>query len=131
MKPLDTSADAPWKQRYRAPSVIGSHIASQNPQRGAVTTNLSGMYQVYAWDVASGALTQITQQPTGIYRGYISADGQFITYLKDDHGNEIGHYVRAPFAGGEAVDITPDAAPYASFSFDESHDGSVQALIAS
>ncbi len=131
MKPLDTSADAPWKQRYRAPSVILSHIASQNPQRGTATTNLSGIYQVYAWDVASGALTQITQQPTGIYRGYISADGSSITYLKDDHGNEIGHYVRAPFEGGEAVDITPDAAPYASFSFDESHDGSVQAMIAS
>src|ERR1700710_499441 len=91
MKPLDTSPDALWKQRYRAPAVIGSHLATLNPQHGAVTSNQSGIYQVYAWDVPSGKLTQITHQPTGLYRGYISADGRFITYLKDDHGNEIGH----------------------------------------
>ena len=132
MKPLNTSSDAPWKQRYRAPAVIGSQLATLNPQHGAVTSNQSGIYQVYSWDVPSGALTQITHQPTGLYRGYISADGRFITYLKDDHGNEIGHYVRAAFDGsGEPEDITPDLTPYASNNFDESHDGSVLAFVAS
>ena len=131
MKPLDTSPDAPWKQRYRAPSVMLSQLAPLNPQHGAVTSNLSGIYQVYAWDVPSGNLTQITHQPTGLYRGHISPDGTSIYYMKDDHGNEIGHYVRAAFDGsGEPEDITPDAAPYSSWSLDFSRDGSVTAFIA-
>ncbi len=130
MEPLNLAPDAPWKQRYRAPAVILSRLAAQNPQRGIATSNASGIYQVYAGDVATGALRQATPQPTGIYIGYISADGQSITYLKDDHGNEIGHYVRVPFEGGEAVDITPDVPPYASFNLAESRDGRVLALIA-
>ncbi len=132
MKPLDTSSDAPWKQRYRAPAVFGSRLASLSPQHGIATSNQSGIYQVYAWDVPSGKLTQITHQPTGLYGGFISADGQSIYYMKDDHGNEIGHYVRAAFDGsGEAEDITPDLMPYASFSLEESYDGSVLAFTAS
>jgi dipeptidyl aminopeptidase/acylaminoacyl peptidase len=131
MKPLDTSSDAPWKQRYRAPSVLWSELATLNPQRGALASNASGVYQVYAWDVSSGNLTQITHQPTGLYRGYISADGRSICYLKDDHGNELGHYVRAPFEGGEPEDLTPDLPPYASFTLAESRDGSVLAFITS
>ena len=131
MKPLDTSPDAPWKQRYRAPAVMLPRCAAQNPQRGIVTSNVSGIYQVYAWDVPSGNLTQITHQPTGLYRGYISADGKYIYYLKDDHGNEIGHYVRVPFEDGDSEDITPDLAPYASYSLTESDDGSVLAFITS
>ena len=131
MKPLDTSSNAPWKQRYRAPSIILSQLAPLNPQHGALTSNLSGIYQVYAWDVQTGKLTQITHQPTGLYRGHISPDGQFIYYMKDDHGNEIGHYVRAAFDGsGEPEDITPDVAPYSSWSLDFSRDGSVTAFIA-
>jgi len=131
MKPLDTSQDAPWKQRYRAPSVLWSQIATLNPQRGALASNASGVYQVYAWDVPSGNLTQITHQPTGLYHGDISADGRSIYYLKDDHGNELGHYVRVPFEGGESEDLTPDLPPYASFTLAESRDGSVLAFITS
>ncbi|MEO8396975.1 MAG: prolyl oligopeptidase family serine peptidase, partial [Chloroflexota bacterium] len=130
MKPLDTSPDALWKQRYRAPMVFGSYRAPLNPQRGIVTSNKSGIYQLYAWDVPTGSLTQITHQPTGLRQGYISADGRSIIYMRDDHGNEIGHFVRVPFEGGESEDITPDLAPYASFSLDESRDGSVLAFIA-
>lgn len=131
MQPLNLAPDAPWKQRYRAPAVILSRLAANNPQRGIATSNASGIYQVYAWDVATGALRQATQQPTGIYFGYISADGRYIYYMKDDHGNEIGHYVRVPFEGGEPEDLTPDVPLYASYSLTESRDGRVLALIAS
>jgi dipeptidyl aminopeptidase/acylaminoacyl peptidase len=131
MQPLNVAQDAPWKQRFRAPGVILSKLATGNPGRGIATTNMSGIYQVYAWDVETGALRQATQQPTGIYLGYISADGSSIYYMKDDHGNEIGHYVRVPFEGGEPEDITPDVAPYSSFAMAESHDGRVLGLVAS
>src|SRR4051794_30745553 len=104
MKPLNLDPNAPWKQRYRAPSVLWSRLASQNPERGAVLTNVSGVYQVYAWDVPSGTLRQITHQPTGLQLGLISSDGNYIYYLKDERGNEIGHFVRSPFEGGEPED---------------------------
>lgn len=130
MKVLNTDANAPWKQRFRAPSVLWSRLARRNPARGAVLTNASGVYQVYAWDVATGELRQITHQPTGLLLGFVSSDGQWIYYLKDERGNELGHFVRASFDGGEPEDITPDVAPYASFNFTESHDSSVIAFAA-
>jgi dipeptidyl aminopeptidase/acylaminoacyl peptidase len=130
MKPLNLDANAPWKQRFRAPAILYSLPARQNSQRGMVVTNQSGIYQIYAWDVATGNLRQVTHQPTGLWRGFISAEGGYIYYLKDDHGNELGHFVRAPFDGGEDEDITPDLTPYASWSLSESRDGSVLAFIA-
>lgn len=131
MKPLNLAPDAPWKQRFRAPSVLWSKLAERNPQHGAVLTNQSGIYQVYSWDVATGSLTQITNQPTGLWNGYISVDGEWVYYLKDDHGNELGHFMRVPFAGGEGEDLTPDVDPYASYTLSESADGSVLAIAAS
>lgn len=130
MKPLNLDANAPWKQRYRAPSVLWSRLANGNPQRGAVLSNASGVYQVYAWDVSTGDLRQITHQPTGLWVGFISADGEYIYYLKDERGNELGHFVRASFAGDDEEDVTPDLQPYASYNLTESRDGSVLAFAA-
>jgi dipeptidyl aminopeptidase/acylaminoacyl peptidase len=123
LKELDLRADAPWRLRFRAPGVAWTALATGNPQRGIVCTNKDGIYQLYAWDVASGELQQRTFQGAGVILGTISADGQYIYYLKDEQGNEIGHYVRVPFAGGEPEDITPDMPAYASFYITESHSG--------
>ena len=30
----------------------------------------------------------------------------------DTKGNEIGHFIRIPFEGGEAEEVTPDIPPY-------------------
>ena len=65
------------------------------------------------------------------WNGYISVDGEWVYYLKDDHGNELGHFMRVPFAGGEGEDLTPDVDPYASYTLSESADGSVLAIAAS
>ncbi|HZG67682.1 MAG TPA: prolyl oligopeptidase family serine peptidase, partial [Herpetosiphonaceae bacterium] len=37
--------------------------------------------------------------------------------------NEIGHFVRVPFEGGDPEDITPDLPPYSAFSFGASRAG--------
>src|SRR5215217_4135670 len=126
---LDTSQDATWKRRFRAASIAWSKLAETNPARGLVCTNKDGIYQLYAWDVASGALTQLTSQPAGVISGMISADGEYVYYHRDQQGNELGHYVRVPFAGGEPVDITPDMPPYASFFIEQSHDGQVTGFL--
>lgn len=129
MKPLNLDENAPWKQRFRAPSILYSRPAYRNPQRGMVVTDKSGTYQVYAWETETGSLRQITHQPTGLWLGFISSDGKYLYYLKDDHGNELGHFTRVPFEGGDDEDLTPDIAPYSSWSLAESRDGSVLAFI--
>ena len=120
MKVLNLSDDAPWKQRMRAPTVISTQIAFNNPGRGLAVSNQSGVYQLHAWDVKTGEMRQLTDAPAGIMFGGLSPDGKYIYHLQDKQGDEIGHYVRIPFEGGEPEDITPSMEPYASFSISQS-----------
>lgn len=129
MKPLDLSEHALWKQRYRAHSIIWARLAKDNPARGIVCTNQTGVMQLYAWDVATGKLTQITDVATGKLFGVIGAKGDYIYYLDDKGGNEVGHWVRVPFNGGAPEDITPNLAPYASFQLSESQSGDLIGLL--
>lgn len=131
LKNLDLGENAIWKQRFRAPSILWAKIANLNPQRGLVCTDRDGIMQLYAWDVATGDLQQLTNQPTSVISGLISADGEYIYYLQDDGGNEIGHYARVPFAGGAQEDITPDLSPYSSDGISQSFRGNVLGLHAS
>jgi dipeptidyl aminopeptidase/acylaminoacyl peptidase len=121
MRELRVDDAAPWKQRYRLP-VTWADLAKANPERGLAVSNRSGVFQLYAWDVASGAMRQLTHTPTGKIGGYISPDGRYVYYLEDASGNEIGHFVRVPFEGGEPEDITPDMPPYASWTVTASRD---------
>ena len=130
MKELDLSPEAPWRQRFRATDIRWAVIAQQNPDRGLVCTNKDGVYQLYAWDISSNKFTQVTHQPAGIMLGIISPDGNYIYYLKDEGGNEIGHYVKVPFTGGDAEDISPNLSPYSSFSIFQSRVGNTLGFIA-
>lgn len=126
MKPLDLSPDAPWRQRYRTPVVAGSQVAHSDKSRGLAISNRDGVYQLYAWHVDSGDLRQITNAPAGVVFGGLSPDGKYIYYLRDEKGNELGHFVRVPFeAAVDTVpeDLTPDMPPYASFSISQSLNG--------
>lgn len=125
MKELDLSPDAPWRQRFRATDILSAVVAQQNPERGLVCTNKDGIYQLYAWDIPSNELTQVTHQPAGVMLGMISPDGKYIYYLKDEGGNEIGHYVKVPFEGGNDEDISPNMPPYSSFVIFQSWAGNV------
>ncbi|MEX2225695.1 MAG: prolyl oligopeptidase family serine peptidase [Dehalococcoidia bacterium] len=109
----DLSHDAPWKRRFRAWTVAGAAVASREPTRGIAITNKTGVYQVYAWDVRTGDLRQLTFKPSGKPTASLSPDGRFVYYLDDEQGNELGHLVRAPFEGGEPIDLTPDLPQYA------------------
>ena len=128
--PPDLSADALWKKRFRAPSIAWSRLATQNPQRGLAASNKDGVYQLYAWDTETNLLTQLTDEVAGVFNGAISADGEQVYFLRDRGGDEIGHYLRLPFTGGEAVDITPDLPDYASHSIGESASGNALGLMA-
>lgn len=130
LQELNLNENAPWKKRFRASSIAWSSIATQNPKRGLVCTNKDGIYQLYAWEIETNNLCQLTNQPAGVVNGIISADGKYIYYLLDEGGNEIGHYVQVPFEGGEAQDMTPDMPPYSSFYITESHTGNTTGFMA-
>src|SRR5687768_17095236 len=107
--------NAPWKQRFRAPAVLWTQLAKNDPTRGLACTNFSGVNQLYAWDVATGNLRQISYRPEGLSSGLLSPDGRHVYYLDDQGGNEVGHYVRLPLDGGLVADVTPDLPPYSTF----------------
>jgi len=130
MKELDLSPEAPWRQRFRATDILWAIVARQNEDRGLVCTNKDGVYQLYSWDVPSNKLTQITHQPAGVILGIISPDGNHIYYMKDEGGNEIGHFVKVPFDGGNAEDISPDLPPYSSFDIFQSRAGNTLGFVA-
>ncbi|HEU5342914.1 MAG TPA: prolyl oligopeptidase family serine peptidase [Ktedonobacterales bacterium] len=114
-----TSTPPLWQQRFRAPDILYTQLAAQEPTRGLVASNQSGVIQLYAWDVPTGHLRRLTDKPEGLALGSLSPDGRYIYYLEDQHGNEIGHYVRVPFEGVTAhdpaiEDVTPSLPPYAS-----------------
>lgn len=119
------SDDAPWKQRYRAPYVAWAQTARGQPVRGLVGSSSSGQYQLYAWDVTRNQKRQLTHRPEGTVFGSISPDGRWVYYLRDEGGNEIGHFVRVPWEGGEPQDITPDLPPYSAFGLNISRAGNL------
>ncbi len=112
IRPLDLSATAPWKQRFKAPRFLLAYPARANPAHGIVIDNQVNSYQVYAWETATGALRLLTDRSAPTNRGWISPDGQYVYYLDDRSGNELGHLTRVPFEGGAPEDVTPDLPSY-------------------
>src|SRR4030042_3375134 len=125
LKPMQLDDNALWKLRYRAPFIASAQIARANPARGLVTSTATGHYQLYAWDVPSNDLRQLTFRPQGTAFGVISPDGRYIYHMEDESGNEIGHFVRMTFEGGEIQDITPTMPPYSAFGISSSRAGNI------
>ncbi len=120
---------AAWPDRFRASAILYSSIAPGDPRVGLVTSNSSGKGQLYRWDTETGALDQLTHDPVGRQTAYLSCDGRFVAYLRDSGGDEIGHWVALPMAGGNEIDMTPSLAPYAAESFTFSRYEGVVAFI--
>ena len=131
MKPLDLSENVPWKKRYTVPQALWATVATGNPARGLVCHNRTGKLQLYGWETDSASLTQLTDRAKGQQVGVIDANGAYIYYLQDEAGNEQGHFMQIPFAGGEPVDITPALAPYSTWQISTAADGRHLAFIAS
>jgi dienelactone hydrolase len=126
----EMSDEESWKLRFRTANILGTQVACQVRTRGLVTHNKSGTYQHYAWDIPTGNMRQLTSRPEGAgFQAYISPDGRYVYYLDDKQGNEIGHYVRVAFEGGDPQDITPNLPPYSSLAgspcFSISRDGNL------
>ena len=46
----------------------GRKLPPPTALRGLTISNASGKFQLYAWDLPSNALRQLTEKPTGIYK---------------------------------------------------------------
>ncbi|NUM43193.1 MAG: S9 family peptidase [Anaerolineales bacterium] len=105
-----------WKLRYRAPRVANCQIAKHAPTRGVIGSNQSGLFQLYAWDVPTGQTRQLTHKAGGQIAYTFSPDGNYLYFLQDEHGNELGHFARFPYAStleaGPVEDLTPDLPKY-------------------
>lgn len=123
MKPVSADHEPRWQARFRVPVIRSMQIAAGAPERGVVTSNVSGTFQLHAWDVPSGRLRMLTKRHTGVSAGLLAPDGRSVYYHDDAGGNELGHFVRIPFEGGAPVSITPDMRPYPTFGLAVSGEG--------
>ncbi|HEY5630148.1 MAG TPA: hypothetical protein VIR16_11610, partial [Candidatus Limnocylindrales bacterium] len=91
-----------WQRRFRAP-VVGFPAWSRHaPDRLAYVSSESGVYQLHAWDAATGERHRVSDEPVGVIAGDISDDGRWLVWHRDTTGDESGTYVTAPFEGGAA-----------------------------
>ena len=130
LNPIQEEHSALWKQRYHLPVTYGLQIAAADPTRGLALSTRSGVEQLYAWQVQTGELAPLTHRPEGtgntvpcVPNALLSPDGNFIYYFNDVKGNELGHFVRVSFTGGDLEDITPDLPSYTGFSLNMSTTG--------
>ena len=92
-----------WEQRYRAPKMSLPHWSRTAPDRTVFTSSVSGVWQVHAWDVASGERRQVSDHPVGVLDGVPTRDGAAVVFWQEDTGDETGRWLVQPFEGGEAT----------------------------
>ena len=97
-----------WEDRFRAPRVSLPDWADDAPHRTVYTGNMTGTFELYTWDRASGQTQQATSRPNGTVDGQLSPDGAWLWWFDDSDGDEFGTWKRQPFQGGEAVAAAPE-----------------------
>jgi dienelactone hydrolase len=123
VKSVGVDHEPVWKTRFRVPVIRSAQIAAGAPERGLVASNVSGTFQLHAWDVPSDRVRMLTNRPAGVIAGLLAPDGRFVYYHDDAGCNELGHFVRIPFEGGAPVSITPGVPPYPTFGLAVSGEG--------
>ncbi len=100
-----------WEKRFRAPRVSLPDWAEDAPDRSLFVSNVTGTYELYAWDRSSGEQRQATDRPNGTTDGVLSPDGDWIWWFDDKDGDEFGVWRRQPFAGGADEAAVPGLDP--------------------
>ena len=94
------------EQFYKSSEVFGGDISSDD-KKMLVTSNESGIYNIYEIDIASGQKQAITNsaKESMFANGYVPGTTNII-YNSDQGGNEISHlYLRT--TSGDVKDLTP------------------------
>ncbi|WP_026341731.1 prolyl oligopeptidase family serine peptidase [Actinomadura atramentaria] len=107
--------DIRWKARFRAARVSLPRGARDAPDRCLYRSNVTGTWEVYAWDRRHDTRRQVTDRPNGTWIATLDPPGESIWWFNDSDGDEFGFWMREPFGGGEAVPAVPElAASYPS-----------------
>ena len=96
-----------WQRRFRAPIVGFPHWSRHAPDRLIYASSESGVYQLHAWDLATGRKRQVTSEPVGLISGEITPDGEWVIWHRDLTGDESGVWVATPFADGTGGTAEP------------------------
>ena len=102
---------ADWEQRFRAPLSFLPEWSPQAPDRCVYASSESGVWQVHAWDVATGERRRVTDSKIGLTDGAPTLDGEGVLWFDDTTGDEAGRWLVQPFGGGETRPFL-DGAPY-------------------
>jgi dipeptidyl aminopeptidase/acylaminoacyl peptidase len=94
-------AVAVWERRLRAPISFLPEWSPSAPDRCVYASNEAGVWQLYAWEPATGERRQVTDSSVGVIDGTPTIDGNGILWFEDDTGDESGRWVVQPFSGGE------------------------------
>lgn len=105
------SSEAPWRRRFRAARMTLPAWARDEPSRATYASNSGGKFELYAWDVATGASRQVTDRPAGTLRGGLDPTGGRAWWFDDERGSEFGRWMVEPFSGGPRDVAAPDLAP--------------------
>jgi dipeptidyl aminopeptidase/acylaminoacyl peptidase len=85
--------------------------AEDRPQHLLQVANDEGRFELYGWDLASGARRRLTARPEGTRRGEIEPDGRHVWWFDDQRGSEHGVWRSQRFDGGPAVPAAPQLPP--------------------
>jgi dipeptidyl aminopeptidase/acylaminoacyl peptidase len=96
-------AAADWEKRFRAPISFLPEWSPHAPDRCVYASNESSVWQLHAWDAATGERRQVTDSAVGVVDGTPTLDGTGIVWFEDDTGDESGRWVVQPFDGGDTV----------------------------
>ncbi len=91
-----------WERRFHAPNVSMPDWSPHARDRIVYESSESGVWQVHAWDAATGMRRKVTDHPVGVVTGAVSIDGEEILYWQDETGDESGRWYAQPFSGGSA-----------------------------
>ena len=89
-----------WERRFRAPISFLPEWSPHAPDRVVYASNEPGVWQVHAWDLASGARRRVTEHPVGLIDGVPTLDGEGVLWFQDETGDESGRWLVQPFHGG-------------------------------
>jgi acetyl esterase/lipase len=109
-----TRVEAAWKRRYRATRIGFPTWPLDDPDHLIYLSNASGRFEVFAWDRRGGVHRQVTERKEGTgYRvpSRLDPSGRNIWWFDDEKGNELGRWVREPFASGPRETIAPELRP--------------------
>lgn len=104
----DPEREQRWRARFTAPRVSLPDWARDEPQHTIYLSNISGVWEVYAWDRRTNTHRQVTDRPHGTSHAAVSPDGQRIWWFNDTAGDEHGNWVNQPFDGGTGAGTGPE-----------------------